>query len=85
MLLNRADHLEGGKTKPPNKLCGGAIRRGKSAAAEALLAARFCLSAVVIVSIFDAHLIQGLTVNYGYAAAFVVVLLESSGTLLVRG
>jgi membrane protein DedA with SNARE-associated domain len=46
---------------------------------EAFLAARFRLSAVVMMSIFDAHLIQGLIVNYGYAAVFVVVLLESSG------
>jgi membrane protein DedA with SNARE-associated domain len=46
---------------------------------EALLAARLRLSAVVIMSIFDANLIQGLIVNYGYAAVFVVVLLESSG------
>jgi membrane protein DedA with SNARE-associated domain len=37
------------------------------------------LSAVVIMSIFDANLIQGLIVNYGYAAVFVAVLLESSG------
>jgi hypothetical protein len=29
--------------------------------------------------VFDANLIQGLIVNYGYAAVFVVVLLESSG------
>ena len=46
---------------------------------EALFAARLRLSAVVIMSIFDANLIQGLIVNYGYAAVFVVVLLESSG------
>jgi membrane protein DedA with SNARE-associated domain len=46
---------------------------------EALLAARLRLSAVVIMSIFDANLIQGLIADYGYAAVFVVVLLESSG------
>jgi membrane protein DedA with SNARE-associated domain len=46
---------------------------------EAFLAARLRLSAVVMMSIFDAHPIQGLIVNYGYAAVFVVVLLESSG------
>ena len=76
--IARLSHV-GSKTKPPNKLCGGAITKGETCSGGSALAARLRSSAVVIMSIFDANLIQGLIVNYGYTAVFLVMLLESSG------